>query len=505
MPQQYLPDTIGAMTNAFAQGRELRKDRQQAQRAEQVRALAPGIMGGDVGAYGQAAALDPKAAEEYAKSGDRIGAVVNNVARQIKAMHDAGRKEQAAYLYNQALPTLKARFPNAPDDYLQAMPAVEAVIAQTAQIKKAGDTPAQQQYAEWLLANSPEGERDQVMGVLAGYKPRPSGAAIAYKVITGGDGVDRLVAADPRDPKAVFFNPDGTPANAPGGGPAGSPAGPATTFESSGMQVNIDPSLPQEVQAAIRANPDGYGSAPSGATAQIGPQPTGQPGVNPFASRAKEQQDYLSEQAKQQAQIDSLPERQAIETQGKVDEIRAETAIKPTKAQEAVDTQYGKDYVEFISGGAADANKALTELSGVIQQIENGDNLTGPGLGLLPNSIKTRTHPSAMAAQETVESTVQRSLRVILGAQFTEKEGERLIARAYNPSLDEKVNLKRVKLLFQQLQAGFQNKAAAARYFEEKGTLRGFTGKQPSWDDFGQGDAPASNAIQSSSDPFGIL
>lgn len=44
-----------------------------------------------------------------------------------------------------------------------------------------GGKPAQQQYAEWLLSQAPADQRDQVLGVLAGYKARPSGASLIYK------------------------------------------------------------------------------------------------------------------------------------------------------------------------------------------------------------------------------------------------------------------------------------------------------------------------------------
>ena len=79
---------------------------------------------------------------------------------------------------------------------------------------------------------------------------------------------------------------------------------------------------------------------------------------------------------------------------------------------------------------------------------------------------------------------MQRNLRLILGAQFTEKEGQRLIARAYNPSLSEQENAKRVRNLIKQMQSAAEAKASAARYFEENGTLAGWKGKLPSMRDF---------------------
>jgi hypothetical protein len=125
---------------------------------------------------------------------------------------------------------------------------------------------------------------------------------------------------------------------------------------------------------------------------------------------------------------------------------------------------------------------------------------------MVPKSIREVTPQlrEGVNIQEMVESTVQRSLRVILGAQFTEKEGERLIARAYNPKLPPKVNADRVQRLLDQLQRAYDGKREAAAYYEANGTLQGFRGRT-AWrmSDFDPGkDAPASK--QSASPPPAI-
>jgi hypothetical protein len=121
-------------------------------------------------------------------------------------------------------------------------------------------------------------------------------------------------------------------------------------------------------------------------------------------------------------------------------------------------TAYSRDVLE---GGNVDATK----------------NLTGPWLGIMPDSIKSFTNPGAVDVKDTVEEVVQRNLRTILGAQFTQKEGDRLIARAYNPSLDEKTNAKRLGRLKTSMEAALKAKQDAGEYFQRNGTMRGFTGK----------------------------
>lgn len=179
----------------------------------------------------------------------------------------------------------------------------------------------------------------------------------------------------------------------------------------------------------------------------------------------------------------------------------------PQKAIEAVDRAYAKDYVDFVQNGASDAAKALEELGmardelrgyyvdkdGKKKKVKGGksDMLTGPIVGTLSNlpwvgkTLQDVAFPKSANVQETVEYTIQRSLRPILGSQFTKEEGERLIARVYNPRLDEKTNADRLDRLLKQLHRAYNSKIAASQYFEKNHTLNGFRGKtQWSTDDF---------------------
>jgi hypothetical protein len=62
-----LSDTFA---RGYGQGAGMREDKKQQQDQSQLRALAPAIIGGDLAAYGQAAAIDPAAAQQYQQSGD---------------------------------------------------------------------------------------------------------------------------------------------------------------------------------------------------------------------------------------------------------------------------------------------------------------------------------------------------------------------------------------------------------------------------------------------------
>lgn len=172
---------------------------------------------------------------------------------------------------------------------------------------------------------------------------------------------------------------------------------------------------------------------------------------------------------------------------------------KLTAGQEALDREFAKELAAFQTGGGADQAKQLAQLGDVVKALGGakdektgkpikGENVTGNWQGLMNTlGLSGVVTPRSAAVRERVEEVVQRSLRAILGAQFTEKEGERLIARAYNPYLDEKENLVRVSRLFKQLDSAMKSKADAAAHFEKNGTLTGWKGKLPSIADFDPG------------------
>jgi hypothetical protein len=163
---------------------------------------------------------------------------------------------------------------------------------------------------------------------------------------------------------------------------------------------------------------------------------------------------------------------------------------KRDAATQAVDREYSKDYVEFIQTGASDAAKGLQDLHTAVERLDPADpkaprpdNLTGPLVGIISRipwigkTVQDVTMPESADTQEMVEYTVQRSLRPILGSQFTKDEGERLISRVYNPALDERTNANRLRHLIEQMTRAYEAKVGAADYFREHGTLEGFDGQ----------------------------
>lgn len=142
-----------------------------------------------------------------------------------------------------------------------------------------------------------------------------------------------------------------------------------------------------------------------------------------------------------------------------------------TPGEEAMDKKFAEDMLEF---NEADVRKGLTQLNEASTRLAKEEDLTGAIVGLMPKAFKDIANPDASEVQEAVEEVVQRNLRLVLGAQFTAQEGERLISRAFNPRLDQKENKKRVDRLIKSINDAMQLKLEQRNYFQRNGTLKGF-------------------------------
>jgi YHS domain-containing protein len=163
---------------------------------------------------------------------------------------------------------------------------------------------------------------------------------------------------------------------------------------------------------------------------------------------------------------------------------KVSNVIKMPPGPKAVDERYANDYLEWTQGGGADAAANSAQIKQVLDRFAAGEKLTGPSIGLAPDFFNALVNPEALGAKQAVEEVVQRNLRAVLGAQFTQVEGERLISRAFDARLKPQENAKRLRKLFLQMQTAAQQKQAMAEYYEANETLRGFKGKQPKMQDF---------------------
>ena len=152
-----------------------------------------------------------------------------------------------------------------------------------------------------------------------------------------------------------------------------------------------------------------------------------------------------------------------------------------TPLETELDKKAADDLVQFtIGGGFSDVQKGLSQLNiakQTLQQQPEGK-ITGKLVGAQDDTgILKYTNPTAQDTKEQVQEIAQRNLRLILGPQFTAKEGEQLINRVYNPALPQSVNAQRLGLLEEQMLSAAKTKQEAVDYYNTNGTLKGFKGK----------------------------
>jgi len=137
---------------------------------------------------------------------------------------------------------------------------------------------------------------------------------------------------------------------------------------------------------------------------------------------------------------------------------------------------------------SADTKGNIVKLMDVLEQLSDPNALlTGPVVGQMPDFVQNFLNPDAVAAREAVESVVQRNLKAVLGGQFTEREGEKLVKRAYNPNLSQSENAKRLRILIEQMVLASEMQDARTAWIMDdanNGSFRGFNGAIPTMDDF---------------------
>jgi hypothetical protein len=149
------------------------------------------------------------------------------------------------------------------------------------------------------------------------------------------------------------------------------------------------------------------------------------------------------------------------------------------------------------SGERVQAGLNVQQLNQIADSLEKTDTATGPIIGLLPKFVRDVITPQGASLQDSAERIVQGGLRATLGGQFTQAEGDRFLARAYNPRLDEKQNAANLRTIAREIAAMQLDKKNALAYFEKNGTLEGFVpnpNAKPAGDSAAPASAPAAAA-----------
>ena len=165
-------------------------------------------------------------------------------------------------------------------------------------------------------------------------------------------------------------------------------------------------------------------------------------------------------------------------------------AAPPTPFEQALDKKAADIYTDWtLGGGSANATARIAALQDVVTKLERsatgrGPTLTGVQVQVIPEALRPRLFRASQEARQNAERVIQDGLRAILGAQFTQVEGENFLKRSFDPALGPDVNARRLRLILQQMKTSAKQSADVADYLEKNRTIRGFKGKIPSLADF---------------------
>ena len=180
------------------------------------------------------------------------------------------------------------------------------------------------------------------------------------------------------------------------------------------------------------------------------------------------------------------------ETWDKIDknnpELAAMIAGAVTAAEQGTDNVVSPGQLAFDKSAGTSLSKfVIEELPQQLANIDKIDDViaimktqevTGPVEGGTPFALKLFTNPESIGVEDDIRSIIYQSLRATLGAQFTEREGERLVAATFNKYLSEEVNIKRLERLREETVRGLDTKSEMYNHLQEKGTLQGWEGPE---------------------------
>lgn len=130
---------------------------------------------------------------------------------------------------------------------------------------------------------------------------------------------------------------------------------------------------------------------------------------------------------------------------------------------------------EFFTTQYPSIKENLKKINSAIKVLKTED-VSGPVTGAIPKALQVFINPAAVNIQDDISSITYQALRDTLGPQFTENEGKRLVEQAFNPLLDEKVNLKRLERQYDRIVELAEAKIEAYKWAEKNQTLRGYDG-----------------------------
>lgn len=136
----------------------------------------------------------------------------------------------------------------------------------------------------------------------------------------------------------------------------------------------------------------------------------------------------------------------------------APTVIAQKKAAEKA----GQEYEEHFLPVKASAEAGMMALNNILDGIEKGDVKTRNLSNFIPflknKDFQTLVNPTKEALKNDAENLLEETFKATLGAQFTEGEGKRRLARIWDDQQGIKENVRRVRALLRKEEATYENK-----------------------------------------------
>jgi hypothetical protein len=130
---------------------------------------------------------------------------------------------------------------------------------------------------------------------------------------------------------------------------------------------------------------------------------------------------------------------------------RTEGVVELTVGQEKMLEETAKDLAPWGTGGKQQAEANLATYDDLIVGLTSGEittrqfaDLTPQALGI-DDTLRQIFNPTGQNAVDNVRRVIFQGLKDTLGAAFTQKEAERLVAASYNPALPEEMNIQRLQ------------------------------------------------------------
>lgn len=146
-----------------------------------------------------------------------------------------------------------------------------------------------------------------------------------------------------------------------------------------------------------------------------------------------------------------------------------------TEGQKAVDAAFAKDYNEWLTAGKSSTDKNLKLLEDAKRTLAKREKdlvgTSGRVTGRLPDFLRSE---ESLRLRDDVQRAASGALKASLGSQFTEKEGERIMAQSYNEKLSPAENIKKIDAAIKEIKGSRDLMEERSSFYEQRGSLQGW-------------------------------